>query len=176
VLRARTRSIGIEEAGFGFEKLNFTLIDVGGQRSERRKWIHCFSNVTAILFVTSLSSYDESLREDSSQNTMAEALLLFEEVANSVYFKENAIILFLNKTDLFEKKIQKVSLKVCFEEYSGPDTNEEGRKFIKSKFTERTTNNVYTHFTCALETKDIQIVITAVRETLMKETFQDLGI
>jgi len=176
VLRARTRSIGIEEAGFTFEKLNFTMIDVGGQRSERRKWIHCFSNVTAIIFVVSLSSYDTPLREDSSQNTMKEALLLFDEVANSKYFRENAIILFLNKTDLFSEKITKVSLKVCFEEYTGPDTDEAGRTFIKSLFTGRTTNNIYSHFTCALDTKDIQIVITAVRDTLLKYTLVDLGI
>jgi len=175
VLRARIRSIGIEEAGFSFEKLNFTMIDVGGQRSERRKWIHCFSNVTAIIFVVSLSSYDQSLREDSSQNTMKEALLLFEEVANSTYFSENAIILFLNKTDLFEEKINRVSLKVCFEEYTGKDNFEEGKVFIKSLFTGRTTNIIYPHFTCALDTKDIQIVITAVRDTLLQSTFADAG-
>jgi guanine nucleotide-binding protein subunit alpha len=53
------------------------VVDVGGQRSERRKWMHCFSNVHAILFVASLSCYDQNLREDIYQNSMIETLLLF---------------------------------------------------------------------------------------------------
>ncbi|KAJ7219755.1 guanine nucleotide binding protein, alpha subunit [Mycena rebaudengoi] len=40
------------------------IIDVGGQRSERKKWIHFFENVTSVLFCTALSEYDEVLLED----------------------------------------------------------------------------------------------------------------
>lgn len=40
------------------------MVDVGGQKTERRKWIHCFDNVTAILFITALSEYDQVLAED----------------------------------------------------------------------------------------------------------------
>jgi guanine nucleotide-binding protein G(i) subunit alpha len=43
------------------------VFDVGGQRSERRKWIHCFEGVTAILFCVALSEYDLVLREDETQ-------------------------------------------------------------------------------------------------------------
>ena len=35
------------------------MIDVGGQRSERRKWIHCFDNVTSLMFLVALSEYDQ---------------------------------------------------------------------------------------------------------------------
>ena len=48
-------------------RVNFCLcriVDVGGQRSERKKWIHCFEDVTAILFFVALSAYDMGLRED----------------------------------------------------------------------------------------------------------------
>lgn len=41
------------------------MIDVGGQRSERRKWIHCFENVTAVLFLVAISGYDQCLTEDN---------------------------------------------------------------------------------------------------------------
>merc|ERR1712032_857631 len=50
VLRCRVRSTGIDEVEFELDGLEFKMLDVGGQRSERRKWIHCFDCVTAILF------------------------------------------------------------------------------------------------------------------------------
>lgn len=37
---------------------------MGGQRSERKKWIHCFENVTALLFLVAISGYDQCLVED----------------------------------------------------------------------------------------------------------------
>lgn len=37
---------------------------MGGQRSERKKWIHCFEGVTAIIFCVALSAYDLVLAED----------------------------------------------------------------------------------------------------------------
>ena len=40
------------------------MFDVGGQRSERKKWIHCFEGVTAIIFCVALSAYDLLLAED----------------------------------------------------------------------------------------------------------------
>ena len=64
-------------------KLSIHLVDVGGQRSERRKWIHCFESVTSIIFCVALSEYDQTLLEDPSQNRMAESLVLFESVINS---------------------------------------------------------------------------------------------
>ncbi len=40
------------------------VVDVGGQRSERRKWISCFDDVRAVLFVCAMSGYDMTLFED----------------------------------------------------------------------------------------------------------------
>lgn len=40
------------------------MLDVGGQRSERKKWIHCFEGVTAIIFCVAMSEYDLVLAED----------------------------------------------------------------------------------------------------------------
>ena len=39
------------------------MVDVGGQRSERRKWIHCFENVTSVMFLAAVSEYDQTLHE-----------------------------------------------------------------------------------------------------------------
>lgn len=43
------------------------MVDVGGQRSERRKWIHCFENVTSIMFLVALSEYDQVLVESDNE-------------------------------------------------------------------------------------------------------------
>lgn len=43
------------------------MVDVGGQRSERRKWIHCFENVTSIIFLVALSEYDQILFESENE-------------------------------------------------------------------------------------------------------------
>ena len=44
----------------------FRMIDVGGQRSERRKWIHCFENVTSVMFLVAISEYDQTLRDEEA--------------------------------------------------------------------------------------------------------------
>ena len=95
------------------------MLDVGGQRSERRKWIHCFDCVTAVIFCASLSEYDQVLREDDSQNRMKESILLFDEICNSPWFRDTTFLLFLNKTDLFREKIPRVPLSVCFPDFPG---------------------------------------------------------
>jgi len=47
------------------------MFDVGGQRSERKKWIHCFENVTSIIFCVALSEYDQVLLEEANQVCMS---------------------------------------------------------------------------------------------------------
>ncbi|CAB3999179.1 guanine nucleotide-binding G(i) subunit alpha-1, partial [Paramuricea clavata] len=64
VLRTRVKTTGIVETHFTFKDLHFKMFDVGGQRSERKKWIHCFEGVTAIIFCVALSAYDLMLAED----------------------------------------------------------------------------------------------------------------
>eukprot|EP00483_Globobulimina_turgida_P009093 UN09111 len=98
------------------------IIDVGGQQSQRRKWIHCFEYVVAVIFIASLSCYDEILEEDTFQNTMSDQLDLFDNICNNQSLENVAVILFLNKTDLFENKYCtcKIPLNRCdkFEEYN----------------------------------------------------------
>lgn len=50
---------------------------------------------------------------------MQESLKLFDSICNNKWFTDTSIILFLNKKDLFEEKIKKSSLTVCFPEYTG---------------------------------------------------------
>jgi hypothetical protein len=84
-LRPRQRGIYHHDRSAGryvIEGKEFVVIDVGGQRNERKKWIHCFEDVTAIIFIASLSEYDSLLFEDNSTNRMHEALDLFDRWAS----------------------------------------------------------------------------------------------
>jgi guanine nucleotide-binding protein subunit alpha, other len=64
IVRSRARTIGITETTFHLRDHEMLMVDVGGQKSERRKWIHCFQDVTSILFLVSLSGFDQCLVED----------------------------------------------------------------------------------------------------------------
>jgi guanine nucleotide-binding protein subunit alpha len=173
VLRVRVRSTGIEEALFVFDKMTFKAMDVGGQRSERRKWFNCFPDVTAVLFVVALSGFDQVLREESTVNRMTESITLFDNVVNSPVFNDASIILFLNKVDLFAEKLRRgVLLSNLFPNYTGGQDFERALQFVTARFSERVNDarQLYIHRTCAIDTKKIEAVITDVRKTVMLNT------
>ena len=84
MLLARVRTSGIVTESYEIDNVIFEMYDVGGQRNERKKWIHCFDNVTAVIFVGAISEYNQKLFEDTSTNRMVEALDLYEEVNNNM--------------------------------------------------------------------------------------------
>jgi len=179
VLRSRVRTTGIVENEFVIDGNQFKMYDVGGQRNERKKWIHCFENVTAVLFVAAMSEYDQVLYEDENTNRMVEALNLFEEICNSRWFRETAMILFLNKRDLFADKCVKVSLKVCFPDYSGDDTYEAGCECLQEQFESKNRNpdkQVYTHITCATDTDNVSAVFNAVKDIIIRKSLNEAGL
>jgi GTPase SAR1 family protein len=81
------------------DTIRFHVVDVGGQRNERKKWIHCFSDVKAILFIVNLAGYNAVLFEDSNKNRLHEELELFQQITNNPIFQNTPIALFLNKKD-----------------------------------------------------------------------------
>ena len=120
VLRARVKTTGITETEFSVgNNLTYRMVDVGGQRSERKKWIHCFEGITAIIFMVAISEYDQALFEDEDVNRMGESLALFQSICDMDIFAKTSIILFMNKTDLFKKKIKYSPLKLYFPKYKG---------------------------------------------------------
>lgn len=120
VLRVRVPTTGVHEYLFILQNINFTMVDVGGQRNERRKWIHCFENVTSIMFLAALSEYDQMLAESQrSENRMEESKALFKSIMTYPFFNNVSVIFFLNKTDVFLEKIMKSDLEDYFIEYDG---------------------------------------------------------
>jgi len=178
VLRSRTKTTGIIETEFEVEKFRFRMVDVGGQRSERKKWMYCFQDVTAVIFCVALSEYDLKLYEDDTTNRMHESLKLFKEICNTKWFLNTAMILFLNKRDLFAEKIAKVDLQVCFPEYTGGKNYDPAADYIKKMFLAQNENEkkmIYCHFTCATDTDNILVVFNAVKDIVLNQTLTDAG-
>eukprot|EP00731_Ephydatia_muelleri_P017783 Em0010g881a len=178
VLRIRVATTGIVEYTFQMRKdVIFRMVDVGGQRSERRKWIHSFEDVKAIIFLTAINEYDQVLQEDSGVNRLQESLALFGTILTYPFFLKCAIIIFMNKTDLFAEKIKKSHLNQYFPEYTGPQQDvESGRQFILQKFREQfDSERLFSHhFTCATDTENIKLVFQAVREQILQENIDTI--
>lgn len=173
VLQARARTIGVKEINFNSEGHQWRLVDVGGQRNERKKWIHCFEDVTAIIFFCDASAYNQTLFEDERVNRLLEALTLFEEICNCKYFHSTPLILFLNKSDLLKKKIKKVDIAEFFDDYDGGNDYEKAVQWLNNKFTSLNKNNdkpIYVHVTCATDTSNIKFTFSAVEELILYET------
>ncbi|XP_043676538.1 G protein alpha q subunit isoform X2 [Vespula pensylvanica] len=153
ILRARAPTTGIIEYPFDLDSIIFRMVDVGGQRSERRKWIHCFENVTSIIFLVALSEYDQILFESENENRMEESKALFKTIITYPWFQHSSVILFLNKKDLLEEKIMYSHLVDYFPEYDGPKQQDvPAREFILKVYLNSNPDPdrmCYSHFTCA---------------------------
>ena len=74
----------------------------------------------SVMFIISLSDYNQVLWEDETTNRMLEAEKLFGDMLNNVFFRETPFIVFFNKFDLFKEKLKKVDLTEAYKEYSLP--------------------------------------------------------
>ncbi|KAI5474385.1 ubiquitin carboxyl-terminal hydrolase 48 [Pseudohyphozyma bogoriensis] len=133
ILRARVRTTGIIESRFRVKDKFYRVLDVGGQRSERRKWVSCFEGVDVLLFLFSVSEYDQKLYEDENANRFEESETLFASISNSLWFKRSTLIVFLNKIDLFARKIARVPLSEHLTDYRGPNTPEAALNYIQQR-------------------------------------------
>ncbi|KAG1139741.1 hypothetical protein G6F37_008923 [Rhizopus arrhizus] len=179
VLRSRVKTTGITETTFVIGDLTYRMFDVGGQRSERKKWIHCFENVTAIIFLVAISEYDQVLIEDETVNRMQEALTLFDSICNSRWFVKTSIILFLNKIDIFREKLERHPLNESFSDFTGANTYEGASDYVLNRFlslNQSDTKQIYTHLTCATDTEQIKFVMAAVNDIIIQNNLRDVGL
>ncbi|XP_062915427.1 guanine nucleotide-binding protein G(olf) subunit alpha-like isoform X1 [Mobula hypostoma] len=190
LLRCRVLTSGIFETKFQVDKVNFHMFDVGGQRDERRKWIQCFNDVTAIIFVVASSSYNMVIREDNNTNRLREALDLFKSIWNNRWLRTISVILFLNKQDLLAEKVLagKSKIEDYFPEYTRyttpddaatPEPGEDARVtrakyFVRDEFLRISTASgdgrhyCYPHFTCAVDTENIRRVFNDCRDIIQR--------
>jgi len=179
ILRTRLTTTGIIETGFEIEGMDFKMYDVGGQRGERKKWIHCFDDVTAIMFIASLSEYNQVLAEDRTRNRLVESLDLFEGIANLPWFEKAAIILFLNKKDLFEEKVIKIDIGDFHPDYTGGLDYDAGVQYIQEEYFDRNENEdktLYCHVTDATDTENVKFVWQATQHIILESKLSSSGL
>lgn len=164
------------------------MYDVGGQRNERKKWIHCFDDVTAVIFVAAISEYDQVLYEDSRTNRLVEALELFEEICNSRWFESTAIILFLNKRDLFADKIKHKDIRQpnpvpgepdLFSDYTGGLDYDKGVEYMQKRFLDCNSlpdkRSIFCKTTCATDKDNVELVFNSCKAVILEENVSGSG-
>ncbi|KAF0507847.1 guanine nucleotide binding protein, alpha subunit [Gigaspora margarita] len=178
ILRCRMKTTGIVETIFYLGPLTYRMFDVGGQRSERKKWIHCFEDVTAVLFLVAISGYDQCLVEDKDANQMQEALMLFDSICNSQWFVNTSMILFLNKIDIFKEKIPISPVNKYFPDYTGPnDDFKTATHYFKRRFQRLNRSDkkeIYPHFTNATDTNLLRHIMGSVTDIILTQNLRDL--
>jgi len=159
------------------------LVDVGGQTSERRKWIHCFDHVVAVIFIAALDTYDQVMVTDNSKNVMVDQLELFESLNLSM-----PIMLLLNKVESFEQKygIEHVPLNKCtrFHDFKGGESDgynvEYALQYVCRQFESLNTTKANikcpTHMITATDRSDIEKVISSIQETVLKNNLAVSGL
>ncbi|KAI8853355.1 guanine nucleotide binding protein, alpha subunit [Chytridium lagenaria] len=178
ILAARVMTTTITETRVQIDEAVLKIYDVGGQRSERKKWAPYFDDVVSIIFVSAISSFDQTCFEDSTTNRMLESLSLFGSICNHPLFKDTAMILFLNKIDLFKKKLKTTSISNYFKDYNGSNTFEDGGQYFTQKFLalNKFKERKYFHLTWATDTSQIRAVLRAVHSIIVKLNLREAGL
>ena len=152
LILSRRRTTGVSEHTYIVGGNAFTIIDVGGQRSERRKWVQFFSDVHCIVFFVSAIGFCKVLFEDSNTFQMKESLELFSSTFRvpapqagpridndwqDYVFETTPIHVVFNKIDMLEDALANQSLATCFPQYKGSNSKNSALRFLAQTFSER---------------------------------------
>ncbi|XP_053697902.1 guanine nucleotide-binding protein subunit alpha homolog [Sabethes cyaneus] len=181
ILRCRKATKGVFEFTIRIQNIPFVFVDVGGQRTQRQKWTKCFDcSVTSILFLVSTSEFDQVLAEDRRTNRLEESRNIFDTIVNNTTFQGISIILFLNKTDLLKEKVKdpNTDIRWYYPLFKGnPHSILEVQNFILQMFMnvrKNTKTPIYHHFTNAVDTQNIQVVFSSVKDTILQRNLSAL--
>jgi len=182
VLLARVKTTQVVMERYRIDGIDFEMYDVGGQRSERRKWIDCFDSVDAVIFVAALSEYDQNLAESKRTNRMVEALELFRSICNNRAFANTSVMLFLNKKDVFEEKLHysDIAAQKPFADYGGPPNDfNNGVLYFIEKFKDCLINDEITdsfiQACTATDTSNMEFVLDSTRTIIMTDNLRRSG-
>ncbi|KAI0644624.1 G-alpha-domain-containing protein [Trametes meyenii] len=186
VVRARLRTMGVQEHRITFEKgsdagSEWLIYDVGGGRSLRHAWYPYFDDINAIIFLAPISCFDERLAEDKRINRLQDSLLLWKAVCSTKLLAKVQLILFLNKCDLLEKKLARgVRLADWVPTYGNkPNDVESVSRYFRSQFKDISARHsptqriFYSFLTSVVDTKATRITVATVHEGIQRTNLKN---
>ncbi|RDB20287.1 Guanine nucleotide-binding protein alpha-4 subunit [Hypsizygus marmoreus] len=192
IMRARLRTLGIQEYRIQFEPSSsilgnvglsgefgqeWVLYDVGGSRTMRHKWVPYFEGINAIIFLAPISCFDERLLEDPDVNRLEDSFLLWRAVCGSKLLAKTTMILFLNKCDLLKRKLKSGAEVRQFLPSYGDRPNDPATvvKYLKEKFKDILKQQSpeprvsYFYATSVTDTKATATTLKTVRDSILRE-------
>ncbi|KAN0043465.1 hypothetical protein ACTA71_011124 [Dictyostelium dimigraforme] len=135
VMNIKLSRNGIIETNFSFSGVNIKMIDIGIQNSTSKKWINCFGDICAIIYIIDISVYDliDNNEDSSSINKLDKSLNDFKDIINSKLLSYCGMVVYFNKKDIFREKLNTVPFETYDKEYTGKNDFESTTNFIKNK-------------------------------------------
>jgi len=133
IIYCREPTTGVHETTIEAEGLSIKFIDVGGQKSERRKWLSMFNGATMVIYVCALDAYTRVLEEDGKTNRLKDSIACLKDISSNKHLKSIPFQLFLNKEDIYTDVWNKKKISEVFPECKAK-TKEEGIEWIGKEF------------------------------------------
>ncbi|KAJ7460374.1 G-protein alpha subunit-domain-containing protein [Mycena galericulata] len=180
ILRARLKTLGVSEHRmrlsdpYGGISREFRIFHVGGQRS--MKWVPYFDDVDAIIFLASISAFDQVLTEDSRVNRLADSLEVWKAIVSNKLLEKANMILFLNKVDILQAKLASgIRLADFLPSYGRrPNDFDSASRYVKHQFSSILKQSslipriFYCHLTNVIDNKSTTYVLAGIRDHLMR--------
>ncbi|KIK71558.1 hypothetical protein GYMLUDRAFT_33765 [Collybiopsis luxurians FD-317 M1] len=188
VLKARLKTMGVVEHSFlvpsGVNRAaQWKIYDVGGARNQRHAWAPYFEDINAIIFLAPISAFDQVLTEDPRVNRLEDSLILWKGVCSNPLLSNVNMILFLNKCDLLQAKLEVgVRLNEHMTSYGDrPNDYNAIAKYFRHKFgaihqtaTPNKDRELYIHLTAVTDTRRTGTIIADVRDIIVRANLRTL--
>ncbi|KAJ7916969.1 guanine nucleotide binding protein, alpha subunit [Mycena leptocephala] len=182
VVKARLKTIGVVEHTFSISSgsnrgKRWKIYDVGGSRNQRQAWTPYFEDINAIIFLAPISAFDQCLAEDPLVNRLEDSLQLWQAVVSNKLLAKVNIVLFLNKCDLLQAKLDAgVRLNKHMISYGDrPNDYDSVSKYFRNKFgalhhavTPNKERELYIHLTTATDIRRTATIIATTRDDIIK--------
>ncbi|KAJ7775587.1 heterotrimeric G-protein alpha subunit, GPA1-like protein [Mycena metata] len=181
ILRCRTKETGVTETSFTVGELTYKIHHPSGQRSDmRKKWIHCFEDIKALLFCVTLNDYDQMVEEDDRNNRLQQSVAEFDSICNSRWFSKTSIILFLTDIDKFAEKLPRNPLANYFPDYEGGDNYDAACDYMLHRFVSlnqtAAKRQIHAHYVSSTDNQQIKFLLSAIQDILLQMHLRERGL